>query len=81
MINPNRTYDILGTIVSADHMTSLTVFKIETKHGTFDYTVFGNNPNSELTNGTKLKCSLKYSISLNNYFVYHVESNRLTLVG
>lgn len=77
----NITQELTGKIISIEPMTSITVYKIETKQGIFEHTTFGMFRDETLTEGLKLKVSLKYSITLNNYFVYHVQPIHLRLVG
>lgn len=73
MTNPNFTKNALGKIVEVERMTSLTVFKVQTKKGTFDYTVFGQvSPALEV--GETLSVTIAYSITLNGYFIKHVNS-------
>lgn len=71
MINPNATKNTTGVIKEVINYTSMTVYKIQTKHGIFDYTLFGA-ANESLAEGIKLSLTIGYSITLNGYFVRNI---------
>lgn len=74
MINPNKTYNVKGKIVAIEKYTSMAVYKVETEHGIFDYTVFGQGLES-LTEGTRINAVMAYSITLNGYFIKSVSNS------
>lgn len=75
MINPNKTAKITGKIVSIESYTSMTVHKVSTKSGIFDYTTFGYSP-STLVEGDKIDVIIGYSVTLNGCFIKEVINNK-----
>lgn len=76
MINPNKRFEVNGKVISIEPMTSMTVIKIKTKHGIFDYTLFGNQSNV-LKEGQELNATIGYSITLNAYTVKSIDHSVL----
>lgn len=72
MINPAKTLETKGVVKSVETYTSMIVYKIETKHGIFDYTVFNFNADT-LNEGTALNVAIGYSITLDGYMIKYVD--------
>lgn len=74
MINPNKRYEVKGKIVAVEKFTSMTVFKVETKQGLLDYTVFGSF-DTGLAVDDRINATVAYSITLNGYFIKNINSS------
>lgn len=71
MINPNTTYSTNGKVTAIESFTSFTVYKVATKQGMFDYTVFGSP--LDLHEGDKLDVAIGYSIMAQAYAIRYID--------
>lgn len=73
MINPNTTYSTNGKVTAIESFTSFTVYKVATKQGNFDYTVFGTP--LDLCEGDKLNVAVGFSIMAQAYAIRYINTH------